>query len=265
MPKDKKVKKAFESRIFFLKKPEQQETERAKRQRLRQINKITQPHSQPQSPSKSSPKPLKEMYLRFFKSFDRLPLFQLIAEKYNIQKALYGGSFVHVTPSFVIPEVVYNDTDKRAHAFFQSPQNYESLIEENRIYKRPSQVRFHFGSFSEELKGEKDESFDLLISQFAGFVTMGCKRYVKKGGYVLVNDSHGDAGVTHLDPDFRLVGVVHSLGEKKCSDDFGYSLCEENLDDYFVAKSPKERSQITKDYLVGLGKGVTYTKAATHY
>ena len=49
---------------------------------------------------------------------ERLDLFQLLAEKYGIEKALYPGCFVHITPSFIYPSVTYVDTDKRASKFF---------------------------------------------------------------------------------------------------------------------------------------------------
>lgn len=45
---------------------------------------------------------------------ERWGLFSILIETYKIQKALYPGSFVHITPSFVIPSVAYIDTDRRA-------------------------------------------------------------------------------------------------------------------------------------------------------
>ncbi len=37
------------------------------------------------------------------------------------------------------------------------------------------------------------EPVDLIISQYAGFVGQETKRYLKEGGILLCNDSHGDA------------------------------------------------------------------------
>ena len=52
------------------------------------------------------------------KADERRGLFEGLVERFGVGRALYPGSFVHVTPSFVIPEVVYVDSDKRAAAFF---------------------------------------------------------------------------------------------------------------------------------------------------
>ena len=41
----------------------------------------------------------------------------------------------------------------------------------------------------------EDRSVDLLISQYAGIISQPCKRYLKPGGYLLVNNSHGGRGV----------------------------------------------------------------------
>ena len=53
---------------------------------------------------------------------------------------------------------------------------------------------------------EAEKSFDLLISQYAGFVSQHCKKYLKIGGILLVNNSHGDASMAKLDDDYKFVG-----------------------------------------------------------
>ena len=53
-----------------------------------------------------------DLYHKHFvaKSDERLELFRLLARQFDVDKGIYPGSFVHVTPSFVIPEMVYGST-----------------------------------------------------------------------------------------------------------------------------------------------------------
>ena len=108
---------------------------------------------------------------------ERLDLFQLLAEKYGIEKALYPGCFVHITPSFIYPSVTYVDTDKRASKFF-SDLFIRDFVSKRRIYSQKATITFHSADYRSDI-GEKDESFDLLISQYAGFISQHCKRYLE--------------------------------------------------------------------------------------
>ena len=84
-------------------------------------------------------KPALDLYQKYFqgRQFERLDLFQIIADEFNIQRALYAGSFVHVTPSFVFPDVVYVDNDKQAKQFFGKPEIFMiSLPKERFIHKK---------------------------------------------------------------------------------------------------------------------------------
>lgn len=197
-----------------------------------------------------------KLYRQHFidKQFERLDLFQLLADKYGIQRALYPGSFVHLTPSFVFPDVVYVDSDKRANAFFESGAGGK-LVTERKLYPQVPKVTFYAADYRTGFD-EPDESFDLLISQYAGFVGQACKRYLRSGGWLLANNSHGDAGVAALDEDYRLVTAVFLRNGK-------HRLSETNLDAYFVPKSKKV--EITRDYLISLQRGVGYTKSASAY
>jgi len=76
------------------------------------------------------PKLYKKYYID--KSDERLELFKIITERYDIKSGLYPGSFVHITPSFVIPKMVYIDLDKRCPRFFQSNETL-SFIEKQQI------------------------------------------------------------------------------------------------------------------------------------
>ena len=54
-----------------------------------------------------------------------------------------------------------------------------------------------------------DGSVELVISQYAGFVSENCKRYLPRGGYLIANNSHGDAGLASCDREFKFVAVVN--------------------------------------------------------
>jgi hypothetical protein len=187
------------------------------------------------------------------KDFERLDLFVLLKERYGIESALYPGSFVHVTPSLVYPVTAYADTDKRAKQFFSDPWLIE-FIEKNKRYEEKPVIRFHPNDYTDPLR-EDPRSFDLLISQYAGFVSRHYKRYLRAKGLLVVNNSHGDASMASIDRDYRFIGAISiQRGE--------YRLIEENLDIYFV---PKKDLEISEQYLGQIQRGVGYRKTAWAY
>lgn len=195
------------------------------------------------------------LYEKFFqeRQFERLDLFQTISDEFKVQRALYPGSFVHVTPSFVFPDVVYVDNDKQARQFFAKPEIY-TFIAVRKNYPQETKIAFHFADYRDGFD-ELEEGFDLLISQYAGFIGQYCKKYLKKGGLLLANNSHGDAGMAAIDVDYALQAVFSVRNGKYC-------ISEKSLDEYFV---PKSQIKITKEYLERLQKGIGYKKTAGVY
>ena len=136
-----------------------------------------------------------EIYMKHYvnKDDERLGLFLKLAEKYEVKNVLYPGSFVHITPSLVFPRVVYVDSYKKSADFFKG-QAVHSYIQKNKVYPQDAQVIFHKSDYTKDF-GEREASFDLLISQSAGFISQAGKQYLKIGGLLLVNNSHGDASM----------------------------------------------------------------------
>ena len=131
------------------------------------------------------PKNVLDLYKKYFqeRQFERLDLFQIIADKFNVKQVLYPGSFVHITPSFIFPEVVYVDTDKQAKLFF-SKQDIYDFIAQNNVYPQEAKVKFHSADYREGFD-ETEGSFDLLISFYAGFIGQFCKQYLKVWWFTL--------------------------------------------------------------------------------
>lgn len=65
-------------------------------------------------------------------NFEREELFESLKTRFNINNALYPGSFVHVTPSFFIPEVVYVDNNRQTKKFFEQKDAIADLISRKR-------------------------------------------------------------------------------------------------------------------------------------
>ena len=185
--------------------------------------------------------------------YERLGLFTLMADRFSSRSVLYPGSFTHVTPAFVYPSVCFVDTDRRAARFFADPAVRDYVIE-RKVYAEEPSIRFYKADYEQALV-ETEESFDLLISQYAGFVSQHCKRYLKVGGLLLVNNSHADASMARLDPDYVLVGVIMRRGER-------FRLVESDLAAYFV---PKRDCTITREYLERTRRGVEFTRPAYAY
>ena len=186
---------------------------------------------------------------------ERLGLFSALNEKYKIKKVLYPGSFVHITPSLAFPHVVYVDSYNKAATFHQNPEVL-IYIKKHKIYSQNSTVIFHKADYTKNFE-EKEKSFDLLLSQYAGFISRSCRKYLKIGGLLVTNNSHGDASMAFLDKGFKFIGIYNRRSDKK------YSLSDKNLDSYFVPK--KKGLKVTRKYLEETQQGVGYTKSPSGY
>jgi len=115
-------------------------------------------------------------------------------------------------------------------------------------------VRFIHDNYTNDLD-LAEESFDLLVSLYAGFISEHCTRYIRPGGFLLVNPSHGDAAMASLDGRYRLRGVVVSRSGR-------YSVQTDELETYLVAKRDVE---VTVELLHDTGRGIAYTKSPFAY
>jgi hypothetical protein len=187
------------------------------------------------------------------RDYEQVDLFRLLAKTYGIANAIYPGSYIQISPSFIFPYVVYIDSDKNAIKCFQSKSLVE-IVEGRKEYPQDPEIVFHGIDYSELIDAYQSR-FDLLISQYAGFISGVCKPYLKLGGYLLVNNSHGDAGMASIDPDYQLIATVHHRKGK-------YRLSTASLEDYFI---PKKNIEVTRELLLERKKGIGYRKTATLY
>lgn len=196
-----------------------------------------------------------ELYNKYYlsRNFERLELFQIIRQKYGLINVLYPGSFVHITPSFVFPRCVYLDSNKQAAKFFNDPEIF-GYISKRKQYPEEAEILFYNIDFTKDFD-EKYESFDLLLSQYAGFVSQACKKYLKTGGILLANNSHGDASMASIDEDFQLTAVYRLRGQH-CT------ISEKGIDQYFI---PKKEIKITRELLLDKRRGTRYTKNPSGY
>ena len=182
-----------------------------------------------------------KLYHEYIGKFsDRIDLFELLIKNLEIKRALYPGSYIDITPSFFFPLTVYIETYKKANEFFGSKDLIE-FIEKEKRYKNNPVVRFYNSDYRKKID-ESESSFDLLISLYAGFVSKYCKRYLKLGGFLLANNTHGDASMARLDGQFKLSAVIYKSNRK-------LYLSEKNLDNYFI---PKKNIKVTVEYLENL-------------
>ncbi len=185
---------------------------------------------------------------------DRFRLFRALHDVLPARAVLYPGSFVDIAPSFVFPRVVYADVDRRAAAFFQDEAGIREIVASQPGAPAGPEFSFIHADYTDGL-GLADGAFDLLISLYAGFVSEYCMRYLRIGGTLLANPSHGDVAMASIDPRYRLVGVVQSGGG-------GYRVRTEGLEGYLI---PKRQTEITSESLHQSGRGIAYTKPAFAY
>jgi len=187
------------------------------------------------------------------KDDERLGLFERLKEEYLIKKVLYPGSYAHITPIFVFPHVIFNDLYKKLEIFYGSDGVFE-YINKRKIYSGEPYYTYIYGDYNNKLP-LKEKNFDLLISQYTGFISRACKRYLKIGGILVVNNSHGDASMASIIPDYEFIAVINKRSNK-------FTLSTQNLDTYLI---PKKKIKITEEYMEEHNHGIGYTKTATDY
>ncbi len=202
---------------------------------------------------------------RFYTDFDsrhpddRLRLFATIADHVEARRVLYPGSYVDIAPSVYYDDVTYIDIDRRAARFFALTDNVAALIQVKRRANadhaaRPASITFHHLDYTGDLP-LAERSFDLLISLYAGFISEHCTRYLKPGGHLLVNPSHGDASLAGIDSRYRLVAVISHR-------DGCYTIRADQLGQYLI---PKRGTPPTRSELFELGRGIAYTRTPYAY
>jgi hypothetical protein len=177
-----------------------------------------------------------------------------VATAVEATTVLYPGSYVDLVPSFIWPSVTYVDVDRRANRFFADVGGVDELLVEHGADPSLHSFRFIHADYQQPLDLDGG-SFDLLISLYAGFVSEHCTPYLRSGGFLLVNSSHGDAAMASLDPRYRLRAVVTSRSGN-------YRMSSANLGSYLV---PKRDVELTKEHLHHTGRGVAYTKSPFAY
>lgn len=185
---------------------------------------------------------------------DRYRLFTAIASVVNGEADLYPGSFVDIAPSFVFRAVTYVDQDDRTAQFFADVDGVDELIEAHGRDRADTNVEFLQRDYRTDI-GVEREYFDLLVSLSAGFVSEHCTDYLRVGGTLLVNPSHGDAAMASIDSRYRLSAVV----ESRSGD---YRVMTTSLDDHLVSKRDGE---VTVELLHRTGRGIGYTKSPFAY
>ncbi|MEZ5373388.1 MAG: hypothetical protein R2704_11755 [Microthrixaceae bacterium] len=184
---------------------------------------------------------------------DRLPLFEAVARAIEATTVLYPGSYVDVSPAFVWPSVTFVDVDRRADRFFRDAAGVAELVAEHRDGPAATIRRIH-GDYQQPLDLHEG-SFDLIVSLYAGFISEHCTQYLRIGGHLLVNSSHGDAAMASIDPRYRLAGVVIAGGGR-------YRVTATDLETYLV---PKREVEVTRESLHQSGRGVAYTRSPFAY
>src|SRR5690606_24148790 len=130
------------------------------------------------------------------KDYTSIGLFRALADRFDIEQVFYPGSHVHITPSLVFPHVTYVDSFRNTYQFFEEEETI-NFIKKNKEYAEDPVIRFYQQDYNKPF-ADLGEEFDLVISQYAGFVGQAAKPYLRKGGLLVCNNSHGDASMASL-------------------------------------------------------------------
>ncbi len=191
---------------------------------------------------------------------DRVRLFRAVRRAVpSNPRVLYAGSYVDIAPSVWFDDVTYVDMDKRAAKWFTHRADVDDLIRAKREQATSASGAaptwaFHHGDYREPLPIEHG-SIDLLVSLYAGFISEHCTRYLRPGGLLLANNSHGDVSMATLDPGYRLQAVVTTAQGD-------YRVTTADLETYL---QPKRGAAPTREELHATHRGIAYTKSPFAY
>eukprot|EP00794_Sanderia_malayensis_P012130 gene12130-13383_t len=154
----------------------------------------------------------------YFKSYKgglgdyHIPIFKELKRVTCPDFVLYPGCHRHITASIIFSNVLYVDNYSKIKPFFDDDKVLE-FVNKNKDYEKESVIRFKCRNFESDF-GEKEQSFDLLMSLSAGIVSQSCAKYLKPGGYFFANDGHYDARMAFTDPRFKFVAVYDDTTAK---------------------------------------------------
>lgn len=148
-------------------------------------------------------------FLEYYKGFDDyyLPFFYWLKNHYEIEKVIYPGSYIHITPSLVFPEVVYIDNTTSSKITFEDNNTWQ-FIKKYKMHKKNPKMRFYSKDYNSILD-EKKSYFDLLISISAGFISVACVDYLKQKGLLLADNEHNDASMAFVSNKYELIGILN--------------------------------------------------------
>jgi hypothetical protein len=187
-----------------------------------------------------------DLYKKYYGSiqFDRANLFKLIKETYNCSEVLYPGCFIHITPSFFFPHVVYVDRNPDAVKFFADMDGVLQFINHNKNYKRTPYVRFIAQDYTTAMPLE-DRQFDLVLSLYAGGISRVCKKYLKIGGILLTHNFQNEAGDAAADASLQLIAAIRF--HKKA-----YTLIEDSPDTILSLRGKAKTKRVLKQTSSGV-------------
>jgi pyoverdine/dityrosine biosynthesis protein Dit1 len=96
---------------------------------------------------------------------EQVDLFRLLKNEYGIEKIIYPGSYIHISPSFIFSDVVYIDSDKNAKMYFQS-NDLIHLVNTKKEYPEDPKIVF-FGLI---FLNDKEGDLILPLCLFVNFI-----------------------------------------------------------------------------------------------
>ncbi|MFC4127939.1 hypothetical protein [Nocardia rhizosphaerae] len=151
--------------------------------------------------------------------------------------------------------MTYLDENARARKAFADPGRPLSLLRAHRRYTAEPAIAFVPGDSTRTLAELLAGRWDLAISLYAGPISEHVARCLRPGGWLLVNRSHADAGLAHLNARFELAAAVHHRSGT-------YRLSTDDLDHYFQPARPPHP---TREELLADGRGARYLRPADAY
>ena len=165
-------------------------------------------------------------YRRMRHGHDLIGVFRAVRDLIGVQRVVYPGSYVHLTPSLVFPSVCYLDSVKGFGAAMQS-DDLVPWLNAHKEYAEPVELTAIETAY-DRIPSTLLARFGLMVSLNAGAISQDCKPLLSPGTHLVANDGHYDAARAHVDADYTLVAAFRADGAHETG--------EEALSGYFVSK-----------------------------
>ncbi len=185
--------------------------------------------------------------------FERRGLFEILCQKFPVEKVIYPGCSSHITPSFYFQHVLYIDRSQAAIDFFSDGENIRRLISMNKVYRQSPYFSFSAADFN-DIKQSTVYKYDMLVSLYADDVIESCLSFLRAGGIAVSNNFHDEVLHVIKTDTMELIGKI-----------VGKNSTYTYVSDLNLKVNHRDEEKVQKICVRNTAEGIRYFDNETYY